>query len=318
MTFDKIHAAQAALTSKSTRPLGSLLWWTLNGNRIDHDQLVDLARREGLDEKYIPAEVKPTAAFRRAWRHVATKLPKGLLLRPIAETDDVVLIGLVREQANERAQDLEYDVAAKICFHKTTHVVSADVENQVTAEIDRMYRHHQAHTTEDIRLMLTGFLAEAGVSLRESGGVYFVPAAYQNSLDALCAVVQTVGHNATYQLPIADSEATCSTLREVAERTLDAELQQLQADLERYDHATVRPSTLERKLTDFEDLRTRVGLFARVLSFKAEAFTKKIEIIQSNLRQQLDNREPTTNEGTEVRQPPVEFDIGSFAAGVGF
>jgi HAMP domain-containing protein len=287
MTFAKIRSVQDHLAQAGGKPLGSLLWWSLNGNRIDHPRLEELARRHGLDAKYVPAELKPVQAFRRACRHASTKLPAGLLLRPIAETTDAVLVGLVRERVNEANQDLDYDLVTRVNFNKANHAILCDVENGVTAEIERLYEHHLEHTTEDIRGMLTAFLGEAGVSLRESGGVYFVPASFQPTLDALCTVVEAVGQNQTFTLPIVETAETKGVLREVAKRSLDDEIRQLHEAMQRFEGDNVRQSTLERKLDGFEELRGRVNLFARVLSFKADALNGKISAIQSGLRQQL-------------------------------
>ncbi len=98
MTFAKIHDAQSKLAQVGGKQLGSLLWWSLNGNRITHDDLENLAVRHSLDDKYLPKEIKPTQAFRRGCRHAGTKLPQGMMLRPIADTSDELIVGLVRER----------------------------------------------------------------------------------------------------------------------------------------------------------------------------------------------------------------------------
>ena len=317
MTFDKIQHAQSRIAQAGGKQLGSLLWWSLNGNRIGHERLLDLADQHGLNTKYLPKEIRPVQAFRRAWRHAAAKLPKGMLLRSISETNYLVVIGLVRERVDERNHDLDYTVLSKIGFHKGTHALSADKENGVTMQVKELYRHHLAHTTEDIRAMMTSFLGEAGVSLRDSGGVYFIPASHQQTLDALCAVVEEVGHNKTYQLPIVDTPEGKATLREVARRTLDSEIQQLQEQLAKFDLDKVRESTLERKLEGFDELRARANLFARVLSFKADTLNKKIASIQSGLRRQLSG-EVQVDAVRPTSRPPVQPSVEPFAADVGF
>jgi len=77
---------------------------------------------------------------------------------------------------------------------------------------------------------------------------------------------------------------------------------------------------LERKLDGFEELRSRVTLFARVLSFKAEALNDKIGAIQSSLRRQLagDNR-PAVPGLEAANDQPTETAVRQLAAGgVGF
>ena len=164
--------------------------------------------------------------------------------------------------------------------------------------------------------MLTTFLREAGVSLRESGGVYFVPATHQATLDALCAVVEAAGNNQTFLLPIVDSVEGKKTLRKVAKRSLDDEIRQLHEELQRFDREKVRESTLQRKLDGFDELRSRVNLFARVLSFKADSLNNKISGIQSALRGEL-NGTPAPAP-TPIRPAPQPSAAEPLAADVGF
>lgn len=287
-TYESIRRTQDTLRSTTgARELGHLLWWQLNGSRVEHDQLVAAAERRALDLKFLPAEVKPVQAFRRACRHATAKTPKGLMLRPIAETEGEIVIGLVREKPNEARRDLDYDVVARISFDKVSPKISADAEHAVVEQIRDLYRHHLAHTTEDIRTMMTSFLSEAGVSLRESGGVYYVTSAHSTQLESLCRVVEEVGHNRTFRLPIIDTPATRTTLREVAERSLDDEVRELEEELAGFDFEKVRDSTLERRLEAFEQLRSRAALFAGVLAFKADGLSQRVLAMQVQVRQHL-------------------------------
>ena len=320
MTFTTLKAAQDRLANAGGKYLGSLLWWSLNGNRVEHAQLEALAAQHNLPERFVPHAIKPTQAFRRAWRHTASRLVDGQMLRPITETSDEVVVGLVREVADAGTKDLEYDVLARITFDKHAARITSDRESIVVESVRCMYAHHLAHTTTDIRAMLTGFLGEAGVALRESGGVYFVPSTHRQMLDALCAVVEAAGNNRTYRMPIVDTPAGRNTLRTIAERTLDEELRQLQDQLERFDDEKVRASTLERKLETFGDLRSRVDLFARVLAFKADDLRNKIGVTQAALRARLgvDEPERPTSATPDVGRPKAVIPSAPFAADVGF
>lgn len=319
-TYASLRRAQESLRlAPGAQDLGHLLWWQLNGSRINHDELVAAAERHSLAPKVLPAEVKPVQAFRRAWRHATSKLEDGLMLRPIAETEDEVVVGLVREKPNEVRRDLDYDVVARIAFDKVSSKISADAEHSLIEQIRDLYRHHLAHTTEDIRSMMTSFLGEAGVSLRDSGGVYFVPAAHTGQLEALCRVVEEVGHNRTFRLPIVDTPATRNTLREVAERSLDDEVRELEEELAGFDFKKVRDSTLERRLEAFEYLRNRASLFAGVLTFKADGLAQRVSAMQAQVRHHLGIEPlptPATTTAPESSRPstasvvPLATDVG--------
>lgn len=97
--------------------------------------------------------------------------------------------------------------------------------------------------------MLSSFVAEAGVSLRESGGVYFIAAPHQPTIEAMSAVLQAIGHNKLHQLPLYDSPLAQSTLNGLAATTLDEEIQRLQEEIEAFlaDDKTRRSTLLHQK-----------------------------------------------------------------------
>lgn len=268
--------------------LGSLVWWSLNGNRVSHARLRELAEHFDLPERYLPTEIKPASAFRRAWRHAATKMPPGLLLRQIDETATGIHIGVVAEVADSQAHELSYNHLVTIAFDKEHHTIQSSQEHPVVQQLGQLYTHHLELTTRDIRTMLSNFVNEAGVSLRESGGVYFIAAPHQETINAMASVLQTIGHNQLHQLPLYDCPHSQNVLNNVAVSTLDDEIQKLHEELETFfaDDKT-RKSTLEKRLGAFDALRSRVGTFAGVLSFKSDELLDRVSDMEADLRQHL-------------------------------
>lgn len=212
------------------------------------------------------------------------------MLRRISESSDELVVGLVEEHPDAANKDLDYRVLTRISFDKAEGQIEADAEHSVVEEVRRLYQRHLDHSTDDIRSMMTSFLSDAGISLRESGGVYFVPARFAATLDALCAVVEAAGGNTTFRLPVLDTPDGRNTLRNVANRSLDDELRALEQELAGFDPDSVRASTLERRVEAFDALRSRVHLFSGVLQFKAEDMLDRITHLQAGLRGQLDGK----------------------------
>ena len=291
MNYAKLKKVQESAVAKGEH-LGTLCWWALNGATIPHDDLVAKAKVVGLDERHLPKAIKPVAAFRRAWRHAARGCPSGMMLREIGETPERIVVGLVREHADVDLAQLDYDVVGRITFEKGTEVLAIQAQHDVGGEVQRLYAHHHEHGSEDIRGMLTGLMREAGVSIRDAGGVYFVPPSFASTLSAMVQVVEGIGHNRVFTLPIADVADAKVTLADVARQTLDDEIRTLEAELEAFAEsgADTRDSTLARRLAKFDELRGRVALFSGCLSFKADALVEKIGGLQDDLRDRLNGR----------------------------
>jgi hypothetical protein len=291
MNYTKLKKVQENALAQGEH-LGTLCWWALNGATISHDDLVARAKAAGLSEVYLPKAIKPVAAFRRAWRHAARRCPPSMMLREIGETAERIVVGLVKEDADVEHARLDYDVVGHITFEKASEVLVAHVASDISADVQRLYAVHHDHGSEDVRAMLTGLMREAGVSIRDAGGVYFVPPSFAGTLAAMAKVVEGIGHNRVLSLPVADVGAAKETLAEVARATLDDEIRALEAELDAFasSGAETRDGTLARRLTKFDELRARVALFSGCLSFKADALVGKIGGLQEDLRDKLNGR----------------------------
>jgi hypothetical protein len=282
-TFNKLKRTQEKLADKGEH-LGTLMWWSLEGNRISHDDLKALASKNNLPSNYLPNEVKPHSAFKRAIRHTTTKLDKDLMLRTINDDKNEIVVGVVHERKDTTAKELRYNTRAKVTFKKANGTIHSDQDHPAVDDVKALYRQHLDHDTDDIRTMMTNFLKKAGVSLRQAGGVYFVPASFQPILDALCGTVEKTGSNQTYQLRVFDTKESKATLAKVTQAGFEAEINQIQEALEKFEFDKARESTLEKKLAGFEELRAKAEMFASVLNFKADKINSKIDRIKAIVR----------------------------------
>lgn len=287
--FDKIKEN----VERGDEHLGTLFWWSLSENHVPHARLVELANNAGFDEKYILKPVSPIGAFRKAIRHVSKGVKKDLLIRTVDDNPTSMFLSVVMESrlagvAQEAYDDLSYAVLEKFRFDKDTGKFSsfntvntpADYE-PLAPSVTAAYVYHTEHDTEDIRRIISNFLKVNGVALRQAGGVYFVPAHHQDSLDSLCTVLKDTGSNATYQLKVFDTAHAKETLAAVAQNSLEEEIRQIEQQLDKFAFEKARESTLERKLEGFEELRNRAAMFASVLNFKTSVIEEKINRVKA-------------------------------------
>jgi hypothetical protein len=213
-------------------------------------------------------------------------------LREIGETAERIEVALVKEQADVTQVRLDYDIVSHITFDKAKETIAVKNANDVTDEILRLDQLHHSHGSDDLRAMLVMLMRAAGVSIRDGGGVYLVGPPYVTTLSAMSAVIEGIGHNRVYSLPIADVGDARQTLTAVAKETLDDEIRALEAELDAFAESTAetREGTLARRLTKFDELRSRVALFSSCLSFKADGLVEKIGGLQEDLRDKLNGR----------------------------
>lgn len=316
MNFAKLQTTFAVAAEKSGL-LGTLFWWDLGQNRIEHNKLVEHAQAAGLDQSLLPAPVKPSAAFRRAWRSAAHRLESDLLLRQVAETPDHLVVGVVKERPDITNLDLRYEVLARASFDKGTCSLTILETHPVIDALPGLFQHYSAITTEDIRAMVLAFVRKSGLSIRHAGGVYFIPPPLAATLEALTQVLRATGSNTVWSLPIADLGDAGETLAVLAKETLDAEISTVEAELAAFDarDIEVRSGTLERRLEKFEQLRARTALMAGALSFRADGLLEKLTLLEGDVKQKLFGipatpAAPVAPEPMAATDEPYDADVG--------
>ena len=318
MNFGNVQTTFEAAAQRAGL-LGTLFWWDLGNNRVEHAKLVEHADNAGLDRSLLPAAIKPATAFKRAWRAASRRIGDDILLREIADTPDQIVVAVVREHQDVLNLDLRYEVLARAVFMKKTEAISVLEKHDVLDGIGELFEHYSAVTTEDIRAMILAFVRKSGLSIRHAGGVYFIPPTLSTTLRALSDVLRVIGQNTVWSLPIANLGDASETLGALARETLDAEISAVEAELAAFDARDVdtRDSTLERRLKKFDELRGRTSLMAGALSFRADALLEKLIALENDVKRRLVGEQPLAvpRAASQARAHDVN---DAFDADVGF
>jgi hypothetical protein len=126
------------------------------------------------------------------------------------------------------------------------------------------------HTSDDVRKAIVKALGSwAAVTLREGGGVYWVPSVSAADLRRLQGAIEKIGSSRVHVLPVHQSQDANRALGKIATASLEAELAQLQTEIATFMSAPPeRTSTLTRRLEAFEALRARARLYRSILSIQ--------------------------------------------------
>jgi hypothetical protein len=197
--------------------IGYTVFWRLAGIRVSHPDLERALQTTGF-EKHLPDPPTPRVALRRAlaeWIKAKQQIARNLQLRQGDEDQDEsgggrrrTLIRVINRAGSEHlvyalvAEDIDFSVlglsygtALRILLHKKTGemicttdaegVIDAQRESRrVTDELAPYWRQYRdlfiaRDLFEMMREIINGMSA---VSLRQAGGVYFVPSSERDSL----------------------------------------------------------------------------------------------------------------------------------------
>ena len=305
---------QSNLTSYNTDDLlGSVFWFTLRKG-CSLSQLHQAATLHGLDKDFLPDGPTPGASFRYALNraHVGQEGIKTELLTTNPTEQKAKLVGaILQRQKDDTVNRVDYFQVCRVALllrdragaELPSPVFVREVkENPIALRVESLYDWHRNHLTPDeLRPVCTNVVHHLrSLTLRQSGGIYFVPGEGQETLEVLCRVLADVGSTG-FVLPIFRSDAAESTLFQVAEDDLIDEVGQVLQELDSFEESldndkTVKESTLDRRGDRLQELRDKALLYARVLRKDATDLEAKLQQAESRLLDIATKREEKSSQ----------------------
>ena len=263
MSFEKLKSVFVT----NGEHLGDLVWWALSEAEVPRVRLETLWRSAGLDPSFLPEPTTAEKALKLAVR--TAQLGKSdHLIRLGKESEDELVFAIVEEQRHQDGS-VSFTQHARVVLDRKAETVTSDNPTHslvgcIAAEFARV---RSMQTSDDVRrAMLRTLNACSAVSLREHGGIYWVPAPHANLLRKLQSCIEQLGRSQLYLLPVHRCAESERTLGEVAKASIEDELLQLQAQMVEFKNAPpTRATTLVKRLECFDALRAKAQLYRDIL-----------------------------------------------------
>lgn len=306
--------SQDSLGSVATH-IGSCLWWTLPKTSVDRQILENTAEYCGVPDRYLPEPIKFIGAVRRALSEVKTPLDKEkVLLREIKDDKNELLLSITFERVSVSKKTAEHQQLGLVSADKLNETLTVILdptystygsENQLVKLVDNYlqnaYTDCKLHNTNDIRSVITRFTSECAISLRSSGGIYFVPLTHQSMLDAIAKFVTEVSPGATMYIKpeYVMQDSDLSALRAVTQSELASELVKLedqftslQSEIDSIVSAGNQPTRKKQnklldQLSEYNSMRDRISTFSSTLNFTSDNLTSKLNRLHHDMEIKL-------------------------------
>jgi hypothetical protein len=299
--------------STSQFPLiGYTVFWRLAGIRVSHTNLGHALQATGFD-KYLPDPPTPRVALRRAlaeWIRAKQRTARSLQLQQDDEDQDEnngsrrrtlirvinragsehLVYALVAEDVDFSLLGLSYGTALRILLHKKTGemICTTDAEGvidsqresqQVTDELMPYWRQYRdlfiaRDLSEMMREIVDGMNA---VSLRQAGGVYFVPTSERDSLLRLRQLIGDIPRIAELDpfvcaLGVPDAVEAKRGLSKAVHAGLLDEINSLRGDLGRLSESgdRLREKTIAQRLVIYKRLKAKAEMYQELLGMRQD------------------------------------------------
>jgi len=260
-------------TESSGRHLGDITWWTLADARIGRSHLESVWHSAGLPASHLPEPPTPEKALRTAVREAQVGQHQHLVR--LGKEDDHELVFAVMLETRDGTGNVAVTQEARVRLDRLaparldTDQPGHELVVAISGAYDQLLT---THTVDDIRRAVLRTLdACAAVTLRDHGGVYWVPAPYSGTLRQLQEAVSRIGTSRLDLVPIHESPEANAALGHAARASIEDELQALRTEIEGFlSEPPERASTLTRRLEAFERLRAKARLYQTVLQVQVQ------------------------------------------------
>lgn len=299
--------------SQSAKQIGSCLWWSLAQCSVSRKTLEDLAKKNNIPEKYLPEQISFISAFKRGVTDIKASLDKeGILIRLINDDQDARRLAIVKETLDKTKETASHSQIGVIYANKKDKSILVEASHgrspeelqaveMVDERIRLAYENSINHNTDDIRRVMISFCKECTVSLRDSGGIYFVPLVHEAMLESMAEFIKAVSPDSVIYIKpeyvVRDSDL--QALRQASKNELGSEvaqleqtylnlLQEFQDLLDDNSHLSIKKKRqLGKKLEVYRELRKRIETFSTTLEFAPNEFVDRLRVMYQSLSEKL-------------------------------
>jgi hypothetical protein len=258
---------------------GAIVWWRLSGG-LQGDKLYDAWDEAGFDVQVIPENPAPPTALRRAMND---QKQARRLVRPLEGRKGYAV---VNESA--KADDLDYDISVRASVSVIGMLtVESDYDGSDTqrliAEVEASYKRHcHELSTQDISSWLSCIVIPKvdGVSLRDTGGMYFIPHDKLAEYSAMVDAVAGVSGHSFFKVPALRSADAVDAILDAVTQEAAAEASKFEADLEA---GNLGERALSNRVESVEAAEAKVARYEKLLGAAMPELSKRLEQLRANL-----------------------------------
>jgi hypothetical protein len=262
-----------------------------------------------IPDKYLPEQISFISAFKRGISDIKATLDKeGILVRLVSSDSNTRTLAIVRETVDSKANKADHDQIGLITADKTAESITCTpsyglsneeltIVQSVEEKVKNAYDESINHNTDDIRRVITNFSKECSVSLRDSGGIYFVPLVHAELLVAIADFVKAVSPGSVIYIKpeYIIRESDLEALQTASKNELTGELNQLENTYlalsreiqtmldDNETPGTKKKKQLSNQLNIYLDMKKRIETFSGTLEFVPDEFVTRIRVMYEAL-----------------------------------
>lgn len=274
--------------------IGHLFWYSIGDDLYGRNLLEQTLVQTGLSQGFMPHEIRLVDAFRRSTKDVETSVNLGngieenYMVRDVYADAHTAVRHLVKEQVDSKGQRLHYfENEAIFTLNKKSEAMSFSADSiayswelcQEAVRLFGTFRSH--HNGQAVRSMVQSILKTLSPTpVRPSGGVYFVPATYDDELKKLTSFCSAFPKGEGFKIQVVNSAESLKMVETKVSDHLGSLYGQCQ-------HAATDGSLSKSKLAEIIDEAKRVIAgyknYEGIMSQKKDEMEARILLIRDSV-----------------------------------
>ena len=269
------------MTDTGLSTIGYFVWWSISDVKIAREDLQQKLNDAGLD--YTVPEVKLRSAFLKAVREVRRNYRnKGLLIRQVKKDSEEYIFGLVDEDVDKQSKSLNYAHAANLHFSPVSGRLSCTQPHRAHQLIKELYETYVGFLdSDDVRDIILRVVSNAmSISVRQRGGIYFLPKTHQYTVSHLEKFVESLPGDCSFMIaPQIDVESSKKAIYKAFVSSLRTQMADFSKELDD-GNSLKRTSTLSKRLKEFRTLKNKIEFYRDAMQFQVEELSDDLQSLQ--------------------------------------
>lgn len=262
--------------------LGWVLYWSTSGFKEDVSKIKAVLAQLGIDEDYAGL-VAPSTALQAAFDS-ATCGAKNLKKHSV-RAENKTIIALVRGSAS--GADVLFNAVTKGVLVNDDALVEGEAADQILAEFQTR---KSIYTNTQFVSLVKRYLTDeaASLTLRDHGGVYFVPAHKHDEFQKVCGLFSAFPAARLDILPVIDTAQAKRSVWSALTADIEGEIAGLQEQLAGWDKdGDPRDGVIQRRLEQYAALKDKVEDYSTLLAGTATELKEKLDQVAAELKKKL-------------------------------
>lgn len=265
---------------------GVIVWWRLVGG-LNLVALETAWDEQGLDRRWLPSEPTPVVALGRA---VAELRNGQTLVRSLPGRQGGWVVKAERVvQDADGEKDLDYTTELKAHLDDVGRPHVSPAWHQHADKVRERFAHYSSTLIQaDVSPWLCRLMARINaVSLRDTGGVYFVPPFAIPEWEKITAALRAASAHVISNVPAMKSDEAISAISDAvgqeAEQALDAILREFEKAGEPDADVKLGKRALENRAEATKKVEAKVAAYEAILGQKLEQLHERAETLRAML-----------------------------------